>query len=217
MPTASQAKILRSRAGRPTKAQAEAREGELLDTALDLFLERGYAQTTIDDLAAALGMTKRTIYARHVDKAALFKAAVRRAITQAAVSDDAYAATDTGDLEGTLLAFARLRVAHVQTDAALKLQRIVNAESYRFPDVFAWFAEGNAGPPVAFLTGVLARHEAQGELHTGDPASAAAAFMSMAVSAAARSAAGGRPLDPSEIEHRITFAVRLFLNGARPR
>ena len=48
MDTVSQAETLRPRAGRPTKAQAEAREAELLDAALDLFLEQGYAQTTIE-------------------------------------------------------------------------------------------------------------------------------------------------------------------------
>ena len=217
MSTASQALTFRPRAGRPTKAQADAREGALLDTALDLFLERGYAQTTIDDLAAALGMTKRTIYARHNDKAALFKAAVRRAIQRAAVAPEDFVALDTGDLEATLTAFARMRVAHVQTEAALKLQRIINAESYRFPEIFAWYSQLSAGPPVAFLTRLLARHVAAGELALDDPAQAAMAFMSLALGGAARSATAGAPLDGAESEARIRFAVQLFLDGARVR
>jgi TetR/AcrR family transcriptional repressor of mexJK operon len=213
----SQAELLRPRAGRPTKAQSAAREAELLDAALDLFLEQGYALTTIEGVAAALGMTKRTIYARHADKAALFKAAVRRAIQRAAVEPQAFAALDTGDLESTLLAFARMRVTHVQTEPALKLQRIINAESYRFPEIFAWYSEQSAGPPVAFLTRLLARHTAAGELALDDPAHAAMAFMSLAVSGTARSATAGSPLDAEETERRIAFAVRLFLDGARVR
>jgi TetR/AcrR family transcriptional regulator, mexJK operon transcriptional repressor len=217
MDSPSQAEPLRARAGRPTKAQAVAREAELLDAALDLFLEQGYALTTIEGVAAALGMTKRTIYARHADKAALFKATVRRAIQRAAVEPEAFAAVDTGELESTLLAFARMRVAHVQSEAALKLQRIINAESYRFPEIFAWYAQASAGPPVAFLTQLLARHAAAGELALSNPGRAAMAFMSLALSGPARSATAGSPLGESESEERIAFAVQLFLNGARTR
>ena len=213
----SQAANLRPSAGRPTKAQSEAREAELLDGALDLFLDQGYAQTTIESVAAALGMTKRTIYARHTDKAALFKAAVRRAIQRAAVEPQAFAALDCGDLEATLLAFARMRVAHVQSEAALKLQRIINSESYRFPEIFAWYSQASAGPPVAFLTRLLERHAAAGELALDDPAQAAMAFMSLALGGPARSATAGNPLDGAEVERRIAFAVQLFLNGARTR
>ena len=213
----SQAANLRPSAGRPTKAQAKAREDALLDGALDLFLDQGYAQTTIEGVAVALGMTKRTIYARHTDKAALFKAAVRRAIERAAVPPGQFAVLDTGDLEATLLAFARMRVAHVQSEAALKLQRIINAESYRFPEIFAWYSQLSAGPPVAFLTKLLARHTAAGELALGDPGRAAMAFMSLALGGPARSATAGSPLDESESEERIAFAVKLFLNGARTR
>ena len=52
----------------------------MLDTALSLFLDKGFEQTTIDLIAASVGMTKRTIYAKYEDKAALFRAAVERAI-----------------------------------------------------------------------------------------------------------------------------------------
>lgn len=217
MNTVSQAVIARPSAGRPTKAQAAAREDALLDGALDLFLDQGYAQTTIESVAAALGMTKRTIYARHTDKAALFKAAVRRAIQRAAVPPGHFAVLDCGDLEATLLAFARMRVAHVQSEAALKLQRIINAESYRFPEIFAWYSEQSAGPPVTFLARLLERHAAAGELALDDPAQAAIAFMSLALGGTARSATAGSPLEDAESAQRIAFAVQLFLNGARPR
>ena len=43
--------LTRRRAGRPTKEQAEARFEELLDTALDMFLEHGFELTTIEMIA----------------------------------------------------------------------------------------------------------------------------------------------------------------------
>src|ERR1700733_10039359 len=75
----------KSRAGRPTRDQAAARQLELLDTALDMFLDKGFEQTTMEAVAAAVGMTKRTIYARYDDKAALFLATVQRAIGRSIV------------------------------------------------------------------------------------------------------------------------------------
>jgi TetR/AcrR family transcriptional repressor of mexJK operon len=53
--------VVHSGAGRPTRKQAEERQAELLNCALDMFLDRGYEQTTIEAIAAAVSMTKRTI------------------------------------------------------------------------------------------------------------------------------------------------------------
>src|ERR1700735_4250963 len=71
---------LRRGAGPPPPEQAEARHEELLDAALDLFLEHGFELTTIEMVAARVNMTKRTVYARYPDKASLFRGAVQRAI-----------------------------------------------------------------------------------------------------------------------------------------
>jgi TetR/AcrR family transcriptional repressor of mexJK operon len=70
---------MRRGAGRPTSEQAEARHGELLDAALDLFLEHGFELTTIEMIAARINMTKRTVYARYPDKASRYRAADRSA------------------------------------------------------------------------------------------------------------------------------------------
>ena len=64
----------RSRAGRPTREQAEARHNELLEAALDHFLDKGFEVATIEAIAQSVGMTKRTVYARYPDKIALFRA-----------------------------------------------------------------------------------------------------------------------------------------------
>src|SRR5687767_11407701 len=66
--------------GRPSREQSELRNRELLDTALDLFLERGFEGTTIEAIIATVGMARRTVYARYGDKITLFKAALQRAI-----------------------------------------------------------------------------------------------------------------------------------------
>ena len=209
--------LARPRVGRPTRERAEARHAHLLDRALDQFLDRGFEQATIEAIAASVGMTKRTVYARYPDKASLFRAAVRRAMERLAVEPERIRAADSGDLEQTLIHLARLRVDAVMTPAGLKLQRIINTESYRFPDIFTTSYELGPLPVVRFLAELLERETRAGRLAIAEPVLAANVFMSMVVSGPVRIIVSGNYLAPEEIDRRIRFAVRLFLDGARRR
>lgn len=182
-----------------------------------MFLESGFEVTTMEGVAAAVGMTKRTIYARYDGKAALFMATVRRAIDRATVPRETYDALDTGDLEATLTAFATMRVSHFQADAGIKLQRIVNTESFRFPEIFNWHYEQVTGPAIGFLTDLLQRHESAGAVCIGDVGMAANAFMSLVIGGPVRIIVSGNLMRQDEIDERIAFSVRLFLNGTKPR
>lgn len=203
--------------GRPTRAQQAQRHEELLNVALDIFLERGFDQSTVEDIATAVGMSKRTVYARYEDKAALFKAAVRRAIERYTIPRAEIEAIAKGDLEQSLTRIAHVRISNLATPIATKLQRILIAQTYRFPELFTAAFEEGAGPTVDFLTDLFAHHIAIGEISTPDPRRAAIAFLSLVVGGPARMIVSGHMLDAVEIENRIRFAVELFLNGVRIR
>ncbi len=206
-----------ARAGRPTRDQARARHAALLDRALAHFLEKGFETTTIEAIAADVSMTKRTVYARYADKAALFRAAVERGTRQLAAPAETIAATRRGDLQGTLIAIAMLRIALVSTPDGMRLQRLVNTESYRFPDIFQTYYAIAAFPTVRFLADILESETTAGRLAIDDPLLAANVFMSMVVSGPVRIILSGNALPPAEIDQRVRFAVRLFLKGAEPR
>ncbi|MDF0486731.1 TetR/AcrR family transcriptional regulator [Sphingomonas sp. H39-1-10] len=70
--------IERASGGRPTQAEAAARSEALLDTARALFSEKGYAGTTIDEVATVLRSSKHTIYRRYANKLVLLEAVVDR-------------------------------------------------------------------------------------------------------------------------------------------
>ena len=204
-------------AGRPTRAQAEARHAELLDAALDQFLEDGFERATIEAIASSVGMTKRTVYARHDGKAALFLAAIGRAIERIELPEERLRAALEPDLEATLLTIARLRVAAVTTPAGLRLQRIINMESYRFPEIFTEYYERSARPVVEFVAEIFTQRVREGELELDDPALAANLFMSMVLGGPVRSFMSAVPLPANEMERRLRSAIRLFLDGARRR
>lgn len=210
-------KGVRPGVGRPTRAQAEQRHAELLDCALDIFLERGFETATVEMIAAAVGMSKRTVYAYYDDKGALFRAAVQKAIDRFTLSREALDAVATDDLEETLVAIARLRIANMASPASIKLQRILSAQSYRFPDLFTAAFEQGTGPAIAFLCDLFERHRARGEIDVTQPERAAAAFLSLAVGGPARIMISGNVIEDDELDERIRFSVRLFLDGARSR
>lgn len=212
-----QTAIARPRAGRPTREQAEARHAELLARALDHFLDKGFEQATIEAIAADVGMTKRTVYNRYADKASLFRAAVHRAIERFTVPEERIRATDCGDLTQTLINIAMLRIDLIASPEGLKLQRIINTESYRFPEIFTESYELGALPTIRFLAALLARETEAGRLAIDDPLMAANVFMSMVVSGPVRFILAASPLPRTLLDKRVAYGVRLFLDGARPR
>src|SRR5947209_1285330 len=59
----------------------EARPGELLDAALDLFVEKGFAATRAEEVAVRAGVSKGTLFLYFPSKEELFKAVVRENIS----------------------------------------------------------------------------------------------------------------------------------------
>lgn len=200
--------------GRPPRGQAQQREQELLETALDLFLIHGYEGTSIEKIAATLGMAKRTIYALYPDKKALFMASLQRAINEWIVPIEELRELECDDLAETLTRIGQRLVDNVLTPQGIRLMRITNAESGRMPEISAYTYEQGTGPTLAYLTDLFTRR-------TDSPVAEAAsrevalAFLYLIVSGPANMTAWGIAVDPGDIQRRIRFSVQLFLNGFR--
>ncbi|MBC2660397.1 TetR/AcrR family transcriptional regulator [Novosphingobium flavum] len=205
-----------SRTGRPSRSEAEARVEALLEAALDLFLTHGYERTSIDAIAATVRMNKRTVYARFADKAALFLAAVQRAIERDVIPVANLTRLDSGDIAASLAAIGRLRIEHFMQPAALRLQRILRAESIRFPQIADWHFELSTLPFMTHVAGLLQRAMDDGRIRTVDATQAAAAFMSLVVGGQVRPMVAGRIPSPRDVDRRVSFAVDLLLNGLLP-
>lgn len=206
-----------SKTGRPTREIALRRQEELLECALEMFSAHGFELTTIDAIASALNMTKRTIYARYKDKAALFEAAVKRAIERWFIPLETLRELDTGDLESTLIAIGRVRLGNNLSAEGARLQRIVTAEAFRFPEVYRSF-DAVTMTVIRFLGEVFEKYREQepGDWFA-DPELAASAFLSMINAPARRAILSGHTPKPASLDGYVEKAVSLFLNGLRPR
>jgi TetR/AcrR family transcriptional repressor of mexJK operon len=199
--------------GRPTRDQAEQRNRELLDKALDLFLENGFERTTIEAITAAVGMAKRTVYARYGDKMTLFKAALQRAIEEWMLPVEHLREAESGDLEETLLEIGRLLVANILTPEGLRLLRITNVESIRFPEIGEYTVREGTEPTIAFLADLFRRRLAHQRPSHEEAVDAANAFLHLVVGGPSSTMMWGVHMDEPEIDRTTRYNVHLFLHG----
>jgi TetR/AcrR family transcriptional repressor of mexJK operon len=205
------------RPGRPTRAQAEARHAQLLDRALEVFLERGYELATIEEIIGSIGMHKGTFYSLYAGKEALFRATIQQAIKQWIQPVEVLKAVESDDLAATLTAIAWLRIDNSISPIALKLQRIIIAESFRFPEITRMYGEQGVRACVEYLTDLFARRARQGEIVVEEPELIAYGFLTLTVGLVTRMKLLGTKLDQRQIEKRVRVYVKLFLDGVRPR
>jgi TetR/AcrR family transcriptional regulator, mexJK operon transcriptional repressor len=199
--------------GRPTAAQAAELATRILDAAAGLFLEDGFAATSIEAIAAAAGVSKRTLYARFTGKEAVFLAVVQRLVGTWLVGFDA-ALEEAPSLEAALLTAARRMMAVALTPTAIALHRLVVAEAGRFPELAAALRVGGARAGIERLCRVLHAHHPE----VGSPRVAflAEQFQHLVLAGPQARAMGlGEHLDPNALEAWCRDSVTLFLQGLR--
>jgi TetR/AcrR family transcriptional regulator, mexJK operon transcriptional repressor len=150
--------------------------------ATELFLERGYLDTSVDDVAARAAVSKRTLYNAFADKERLFTEVVLGVTAIAEqFADGLVALPETGDVRAALRELARRHLESVTRPEVVRLRRLVSAESGRFP---ALAREYHRRAPGRVL-GALAEHFAdlgeRGRLRVPDPDRAAEHFAFLVV------------------------------------
>lgn len=204
------------RGGRPSRAEAEQLGERILEIATELFLRDGYGSTSIEAIAQAAGMSKRTFYARYAGKQELFAAVVGRIVEQIRPPPDVPL------LAGSTLAEILERLAGLMLRAALSpralaLNRLIIAESGRFPELLASLS-GERGRPeaVALIVSLLETRLDGPPLSRDDTQFAAGQFIQMVISWPQRRALGfGEPMTAAEQADWIHRSTRLFLAGCQ--
>jgi len=121
------------RVGRPPRDEAEDLTAHIVACASRLFLERGYAGTSIEAVAAVARVGKNTIYRRHATKADLFQAVVDHEMQ--AHLPPLQAIHTGGDWRAGLRQLAIMLVTASVDPEFVALERLVMAEALRFPEI----------------------------------------------------------------------------------
>ena len=148
------------------RRRKEARPQELLDAALALFVEKGFAATRAEEVAARAGVSKGTLYLYYPSKEELLKAVISNKLS-ARIAEGAERAAGH---EGSAGALLRGILADWWTDLyaspAAGVFKLVITEVRNFPDIAEYYAREVVEPAHQLVGGVLRHGIAQGEFRS---------------------------------------------------
>lgn len=153
------------------KSTVQRREGSrqdklqaILAAAFDVFTEKGFADTRLDEVAARAGVAKGTIYLYVPSKTALFEELVRSTIRSPIEGMGAQIAATDLPLETTLrLLFTRIREEVLETRRR-EIVRLIISEAGRFPELAELYHREVVSRGMTLLRMVLAQAAERGDV-----------------------------------------------------
>jgi AcrR family transcriptional regulator len=187
---------------------------------MSLFARDGYTRTSVDAIAAAAGVSKRTVYDYYGDKNHLFLAVLEEAQAgrQARFTDIVRQTLggDVGDPQAALMAFGReLAVTLARSPDRAAIVRLVVTEAPHFPSLLERWRSPQ--PEQRTLAAALTALADRGLLDLADPLEAAAQLaILVATPINDHTLFGALPITDDELERLVGSGVRLFLRAYRP-
>ena len=146
------------------------RPGEIIDAALALFVEKGFAATRLDDVAARAGLSKAAIYLYFEDKTALFQGVVRQAVAVNLGTVEAMLKAHRGPVAALLPRILEFMAGRIEETPLAAVAKLVIAESRAFPEIGRFYLKEVIGRGLPMFEGLIARGIEQGEFRRVDPA-----------------------------------------------
>ena len=154
----------------PRQRRKEARPAELIDAALAVFVEKGFAASRIDEVAARAGVSKGTLYLYYPSKASLLEAVIRHHLSLPIASSAEAFAGYRGEMSALLreaLAPAWLEIVEGPASGVIKL---VVSEVRNFPEIAKVYAREVVEPVQRLIGSVIERGIARREFRRVDVA-----------------------------------------------
>ena len=194
----------------------EARPGELLNAALDLFVEKGFSATRVEEVAARAGVSKGTLFLYFQSKEDLFKAVVRENIANKFPTWQEEFITFEGS-SSNMLRYALVswweRIGNTRASGITKL---VMSEAQNFPEIAEFYQDEVIKPGNAMIRRILERGVQSGEFRELDLEQAVhiivapMIFLMMWKHSMGACAASAKIVDPEQFIH---MQVDVLLHG----
>ena len=148
----------------------QARPGEILDAALSVFAEKGYAAARMEDIAARAGVTKGTIYLYFQSKEDVFKSLARLHVGDTLTNAAQQAAVFLGSVREFLgMFFAIIGEMIVNHGERAILPKIIIAESGNFPELARFWRTEVIDKAIGMMSGIIRKGIASGEIRDLPP------------------------------------------------
>lgn len=200
------------RIGRPTLDQANLIEAEILSAATLLFRARGYDATSMEAVAGAAGISKRTLYLRYRSKEALIKAVIEDRVAQWAKTASLNDIGLSDDFKTRMVQHART-LAHALGDKEIRdFSRLVDQISTIFPEFAKFFYDVGYRYELDFLAAEIRRGTANAGVPAKNPERVAQLLLNMIIGWR-NTEDPIRELSAAEVDDFAEYAVDLLFFG----
>ena len=147
----------------PRRRRKDARPQELLDAALALFVEKGFAATRAEEVAQRAGVSKGTLYLYYPSKEELLKAVISHNLSDRIAEGQQMAAGHPGTATALLRTILVEWWRQLYDSPAAGVFKLVITEVRNFPEIADYYAREVIEPAHRLLGGLVQRGIAQGE------------------------------------------------------
>jgi AcrR family transcriptional regulator len=199
------------------KRRPEARPTEILAAALDLFTERGFSATRLEDVASRAGLSKAAIYLYFNDKTSLLTELV-----QATVGANISVAGDLiGQHQGPVAPLLRqllgFMAGRMQSTRMPDLIKLVISESRAHPEIGRFYLDNVIGKALPLFQSLIERGVASGEFRTVDSRLTVKCLVGpMLLGAVWKSAFEPIGADPIDIDALAAHDADLIIRALQP-
>lgn len=150
------------------RRRKEARPQELLAAALELFVEKGFAATRIEEVAQRAGVSKGTLYLYYPSKEELLKAVISHTLSERIAEGAAQAALHAGSASDLLRGILVEWWGQLYASPASGVFKLVITEVRNFPEIGEFYARHVIEPAHQLISGILQRGITRGEFRAVD-------------------------------------------------
>ena len=149
--------------------RAQARPEEIVAAALELFVERGYAHTRLEEVARRAGVSKGTLYLYFANKEKLFEAVIGKAVGSHIAEMKELIGRYRGSSKELLHEIFALWWERVASRPAAGIPKLIIGESGNFPEIARAYVQQVINPGLAVFRAVAERGMRSGEFRQMDP------------------------------------------------
>jgi AcrR family transcriptional regulator len=211
---AEQNPIVDEQDGPRWRRRSEARPGEIVQAALDLFVEKGFSSTRMDEIAHRAGVTKGTVYLYFPSKDDLFRAVVGEMMGPNLETGERLVAEATGPTRELIAELIRAWWRVGGSSRIACLGKLITGEASNFPTLAQYYMDHVVVRARRIFEAALRRGVERGELRDVPLTDAARLAIAPLVHASIyqRSLL---PFDPEgwDMERYLELHIDLFLRG----
>ena len=142
----------------PTRQRRkQARPQELLDAALDLFVEKGFAATRSEEVALRAGVSKGTLYLYYPSKEELLKEVIRHHMVNRITEGASIVSEFEGSTSELLVLVFGLWWERIGETRASGIMKLMMSEVRNFPDIARFYADEVVRPAERMVSQLVQR------------------------------------------------------------